>query len=57
MRDFGTVTSAACRGAGCEEQRRYFRPVARSGEAVSRGDRRRAFLGRWATIMAAPTAA
>ncbi len=57
MRGFGTVTSAARFCAGFEEQRQYFRPVARSGEAVSLGDRRRVFQERWATIMAELAAA
>ncbi len=51
MRGFGSFAAAARCCPACEEQRQYFRPVARSGEAVSLGDRRRAFQGRWATIM------
>jgi len=57
LRGFGTVTSAARCCAGFAEQRQYFRPVARSGEAVSLGDRRRMFQERWATIMAELAAA
>ncbi len=57
LRGFGTVTSAARCCAGFAEQRHHFRPVARSGEAVSRGDRRRMFQERWATIMAELAAA
>jgi putative transposase len=57
MRGFGAITSAARFCAGFEEQRQYCRPVARSGEAVPLGDRRRAFQARWATIMAELAAA
>ncbi len=52
MRGFGSFTSAARFCPGFEEQRRYFRAVARSGWVVSLGDRRRAFQARWATVMA-----
>ncbi len=57
MRGFGSFTSAARFCTAFEEQRQYFRPVARSGEAVSLGDRRRVFQERWATIMAELAAA
>jgi len=57
MRGFGAFDSAARFCPAFEEQRQYFRPVARSGAAVSRGDRRRVFQERWATIMAALAAA
>jgi transposase-like protein len=57
LRGFGSFASAARFCAGFEEQRQYFRPVARSGEAVSLGDRRRVFQERWAAIRAALTAA
>jgi len=52
MRGFGSFTSAARFCSAFEELRQYFRPVARSSEAVSLGDRRRVFQERWATIMA-----
>jgi len=42
---------------GCEEQRQYFRMVARSGEAVSPADRRRVFPDRWTASMAEMVAA
>ncbi len=57
MRGFGAFDSAARFCPAFEEQRQYFRPVARSGEAVSLGDRRRVFQERWATIMAELAAA
>jgi putative transposase len=57
LRGFGAITSAARCCVGFEEQRQYCRPVARSGEAVPLGDRRRAFQARWATIMAELAAA
>ena len=52
LRGFGACASAARFCTGFAEQRQYFRAVARSGEAVSLGDRRRVFQERWATIMA-----
>ncbi len=52
MRGFGAFVSAARFCAGFEEQRQYFRPVARSGEAASPADRRRVFQNRWTAIMA-----
>jgi len=52
MRGFGSFTSAARFCPAFEEQRQYFRAVARSGQVVSLGDRRRMFQERWATIMA-----
>jgi putative transposase len=52
MRGFGSFASAARFCPAFEDQRQYFRAVARSGEAVSLGERRRVFQARWATIMA-----
>jgi len=40
-----------------EEQRQYFRALARSGEPVSLAGRRRRFQGRWAAIVAEVAAA
>jgi len=57
MRGFGRFAAAARCCTGCEEQRRYFRAVARSRQLVSLGDRRRAFQERQATVMAALAAA
>ncbi len=56
MRGFGTFAAARCCPA-CEEQRQYFRPVARSGLAVSLADRRRVFRERWAAVVAELAAA
>ncbi len=52
MRGFGSFASAACCCPAFEEQRQYFRAVARSGEAVSLADRRRVFQERWAAVIA-----
>jgi transposase-like protein len=52
MPGFGAFDSAARFCPAFEEQRQYFRAVAWSGQAVSLGDRRRAFQERWATVMA-----
>jgi putative transposase len=57
MRGFGAFASAARFCAGFEEQRQYFRPVTRSGQVVSLGDRRRVFQERWSTVMAELAAA
>ena len=57
LRGFGAFDSAARCCPAFAEQRQYFRPVARSGESVSLGDRRRAFQERWATLMAELAAA
>ncbi len=57
LRGFGAFDSAARFCPAFEQQRQYFRPVARSGEAVSLGDRRRVFQERWAAMMAELTAA
>ena len=57
MRGFGAFDSAARFCAAFEEQRQYFRAVARSGQVVLLGDRRRAFQECWATIMAEMVAA
>lgn len=57
LRGFGRFAAAARCCTGFEEQRQYFRAVARSGQLVSLGDRRRAFQERWATVMAALAAA
>jgi len=57
MRGFGSFVSAARFCPAFEEQRQYFRAVARSGEVVSLADRRRVFKDRWATIMAEVAAA
>ncbi len=57
MRGFGTFTSAARCCPAFEEQRQCFRPVARSGEAVSLADRRRVFRERWAAVVAEVAAA
>jgi len=52
LRGFGSFASAARCCPAFEEQRQYFRAVATAGQVVSRGDRRRMFQERWATIMA-----
>jgi len=52
MRGFGSFAAAARFCPAFEEQRHYFRAVARSGEVASLADRRRVFQDRWATIMA-----
>ena len=52
LRGFGRFTAAARFCTGFEEQRQYFRAVARSGQVVSLADRRHAFQERWATVMA-----
>ncbi len=52
MRGFGSFASAARFCPAFEEQRQYFRAVARSGQGVSLADRRRVFQERWATVMA-----
>jgi putative transposase len=57
MRGFGRFASASHCCTGFEEQRQYFRPVTRSGQVVSLGDRRRVFQERWATVMAELAAA
>ncbi len=57
MRGFGSFVSAARFCPAFEEQRQYFRAVARSGEVVSLADRRRVFKDRWATILAEVAAA
>ncbi len=57
MRGCGTFTAAARCCPAFEEQRQYFRPVARSGEAVSLADRRRVFRERWAAVVAEVAAA
>jgi len=57
LRGFGSFTAAARFCPAFEEQRQYFRAVARSGQVVSLGDRRRVFQERWATIMAELAAA
>ena len=57
LRGFGSFSSAARFCPAFEEQRQYFRAVARSGQVVSLGDRRRVFQERWATIMAELAAA
>jgi hypothetical protein len=48
---FGELRSAARFCAGFEEQRQYFRPVARSGERVSLAERRHQFQARWAAVI------
>jgi len=57
MRGFGRFAAAARFCPAFEEQRQYFRPVARSGEAVSLADRRRVFQERWAAVVAEVAAA
>jgi len=57
MRGFGAFDSAARFCPAFAEQRQYFRPVARSGESVSLGERRRMFQERWTTILVELTAA
>jgi len=57
MRGFGRFAAAARFCPAFEEQRRYFRSVARSGEAVSLADRRRVFQERWAAVVAEGSAA
>ena len=57
MRGFVCFASAARFCTGFEEQRQYFRAVARSGQAMSLADRRRVFRERWATVMAELAAA
>jgi len=57
MRGFGRFAAAARFCPAFEEQRQYFRPVARSGEAVSLVDRRRVFQERWAAVVAEVAAA
>jgi len=52
LRGFGCFAAAARFCTGFEEQRQYFRAVARSGQVVSLADRRRVFQERWATVMA-----
>jgi len=52
MRGFGTFASAARFCPAFEEQRQYFRPGHRPGEAVSLADRRRVFRARWAAVIA-----
>ncbi len=52
LRGFGSFASAARFCHACEEQRQHFRAMARPGQVVSLGDRRRAFQERWATVMA-----
>ena len=51
MRGFGSFASAARFCTAFEEQRQYFRAVARSGEALSLADRRRVFQDHWAVVM------
>ena len=57
LRGFGRCASAARFRTGCAGQRQYCRAVARAGQLVSRGDRRRVFQERWVTIMAEMAAA
>jgi len=57
MRGFGSFASAARFCPACEEQRRYFRAQARSGERISLAERRRRFQARWAAVMAEMAAA
>ena len=57
MRGFGSFASAARFCTGFEEQRQYFRAVARSGERVSLAERRHRFQERWAAVMAELAAA
>jgi transposase-like protein len=51
MRGFGSFASAARFCPAFEEQRQYFRPPTRSGEAVPLAARRRRFQERWAAMM------
>jgi putative transposase len=57
MRGFGSFASAARFCPAFEEQRQYFRSVARSGEPVSLAERRRRFQERWTAVMAELVAA
>jgi len=57
MRGFGSYAAAARFCRAFEEQRRYFRAVARSGEPVSLVSRRNVFGERRATVMAELAAA
>ena len=57
MRGFGAFASAARFCPAFEEQRQYFRPASRSGEAASLAERRRCFQERWAAVMAELVAA
>ena len=56
-RGFGSFAVAAHFRPAFEEQRQYFRAVARSGQAVSLAERRHRFQERWTAIMDKLTAA
>jgi putative transposase len=49
---FGSFVAAARFCPAVEEQRQYFRVVAKSGKRISLAERRRRFRERWVTVMA-----
>jgi putative transposase len=57
MRGFGSFVSAACCCSAFEEQRQYFRVVAKCDERVSLARRRNLFRERWAAVLTAVAAA